>query len=183
MSVVTLADAKQHLNEQNSAVDAELQSFINAAESAVAAKIGPLTVAGPITERVRGGRVLIVSSLPIAVLTSVTPVFGTALDASFLYTDPNAGVISYYASWFPLPYYDVVYTAGRAVTVGAFPDVYLAIQELVRHLWMTQRGSVGAGARYSGHGTALDTVVPGAGYTFPYRVEQLLAPYLSPGFG
>jgi hypothetical protein len=182
MSVVTLADAKQHLNETNTAVDAELQSFISAAEFAVAAKIGPLTVTAS-TERVRGGRVLIVSSTPIAVLTSVTPVFGSPLDASFLYTDAAAGVISYYASWFPLPYYDVVYTAGRAVNASTFPDIYLGIQELVRHLWMTQRGSAGGGARYSGHGTALDTVVPGSGYTFPYRVEQLLAPYLSAGFG
>jgi hypothetical protein len=182
MSVLTLADAKTHLNEQTSANDVELQSFVDAAEAAIAAQIGPLTPTAK-TERVRGGRVLLVSTLPISTLTSVTPVFGSPLDASFLYIDANAGIVSYYASWFPLPYYDVAYTAGRAVSSSAFPDIYQGIKELVRHLWMTQRGSASAAARYSGHGTALDTVspVPGSAYSWPTRVTELLAPYLLPG--
>ena len=183
MSVLLLADAKAHLNEQTSANDVEIQAFIDASEAAIAAKIGPLA---PVTktERVRGGRVLIVSTTPITVLISVTPVFGTPLDATFLYMDAAAGVISYYASWFPLPYYDVAYTGGRTVTATANPDIYQADKEMVRHLWMTQRGSAAGAARYSGHGTVLDTVVPtpGLAYSFPDRVMELLAPYLPPGF-
>ena len=181
MSVLTLADAKTHLQEKTTVNDGELQDFIDAAESAIAAQIAPLTPTA-FTERVRGGRVLLVSTLPIVALTSVTPVFGSALDPTFLYTDSNAGVISYYASWFPLPYYDVAYTGGRTVTKVAYPDLYQTIKEFVRHLWMTQRGGVGTGVRYSGHGTALDTVVPGASYTWGTRISELMAPKLPPGF-
>lgn len=167
MSVVTLADAKTHLNITGSTSDAELQTFIDAAEAAAAKEVGTLAPVAR-TERVRGGRVLVVSSLPIVTLTSVTPVFGTPLDSSFLYMDAAAGVISYYASWFPLPYYDVAYTAGRNVSATSDPDLYKAILEMIRRGWATQRGRTGRQGP-----PPLDLAD---------LAKDLMAPFLVPGF-
>ena len=189
MSVVALADAKTHLNEQSTANDAEIQTFIDTAEAAVAAKIGALTVVSIPSEQVRGcGYWLRLSKFPVASLTSVTPVGSgaTPLDITTLTVSPDAlRLVEFtFGGWFGARWYTVAYTAGRAVSTSTFPDIYKGILELVRHLWMTQRGSAAAGARYSGHGTALDTMnaaTPGAAYLWPARVLQILEPYMPLG--
>lgn len=184
MSVLLLADAKTHLNITNTTDDAEIQTFIDAAEAAIGGKVGPL---GSVTrtDRVRGvGKDLVLPVTPVISLTSVTPVGGTALDPSSMVIDYKAGVIAYVAATqynfarFPLPWYDVVYTAGRNVTAAAFPDLYLAIKEQVRHLWVTQRGPANNPVNFSGD------MPPQAGmsYTFSNRVLEMISPYMAPGF-
>jgi hypothetical protein len=71
----------------------------------------------------------------------------------------------------------VVYSAGRASCPA---DLLLAVRELVRHIWETQRG----GTRRPGSSASSETAntIAGAAYLFPFRVEQLLAPYIQPGF-
>lgn len=185
MSVLTLADAKIHLNINVSTTDVELQAFIDAAESAIAAKVGPLSVTAG-TDRVRGaGKELILPRAPVVAVTAITPVGGSALDLSSVVVDYRAGIIAYVAATqynfarFPLPWYDVTYTAGRS-TVPA--DMLHAVKELVRHLWETQRGT-GSTPR---PGTEDDVPwrsigVVGA-YSFPNRVLELLSPYMLTGF-
>jgi hypothetical protein len=83
----------------------------------------------------------------------------------------------------------VVYQAGWQV--GADPeadgyvalpaDLVLAAKEMVRHLWLTQRGS-GVQRPGSRPSDTLSNTLPGAAYTLPFRVEQLLAPYIRAGF-
>lgn len=176
MSVLTLAEAKAHLNIDTGADDAEVLTFVDAAEAAISARVGPL---GPVTTTARvagGGRTLLLPVAPAISLTSVTPVGGTALTLGDLYLDQDAGTVSYTsdspltASW-----YTVVYTAGRSTTPA---DLKMAALELLRHMWATQRP--GDGGRFSSASQLVAAnTIPGAVYLFPFRVEALLAPYLN----
>lgn len=180
MSVIPLTDAKAYLNELSPALDAELQTFIDAAEAAVAAKIGPLTVAAQ-TSRVRGWAwVLRLPVFPVVALTSVTPVGGAALDVSQLTPSPDAQrtVEWLQGGYFTSRWYDVVYTAGRPVSATTFADIYKGLLELLKHLWKTQRGSAGTRGPQPERAQA-----PGMAYTFPDRVNELLNPYLPFGAG
>lgn len=178
MSVLTLADAKTHLNITVTTWDTELQVVIDAAEAAIARRVGPLE-ATPVTNRVRGGGVsLLLTTLPVVSLTSVTSVDGDALDVDDLYVSPG-GVVEYASATtcFPAATYSVAYFAGRATTPD---DLLFAVKELVRHLWTPQRGNGSRpGAQPS---TELSNTLPGSAFVFPFRVEQLLTPYVQAGF-
>lgn len=173
MSVLSLADAKTYLNISTTASDTELQGFIDAAEAAIGARCGPLAATSR-TARIDGdgSLSLLLPSCPVASLSTVTPSEGAAVVLTDLHLNPDAGVVTRNdGSSFPARYYDVTYSAGRA----SVPlDLLLAVKELVRHLWETQRG---AGVR---PGSRPD--VPGASYMLPYRVLELIAAYELPGF-
>lgn len=178
MSVVTLAKVKTHLNLTATTHDGELQELVDSAEAAIAERVGPLALSST-TCRIPGGSELALPVLPAATLTSVTPVDGTALTLSDLYLDQAAALVTFNSgAYFCSTYYDVVYQAGRTTCPD---DLMLAVKELVRHLWSTQRGS----APRPGGGPLSDSTsntLPGAAYVFPFRVEQLLAPHEQPGF-
>lgn len=173
MSALSVPDALTHLNMTSGNHDGELTRMIDAAEAAIAKRVGPLE-ATAVTERVSGGRTsLVLNHPPFISLTSVTPVGGTALTVGDLYLSP-AGIVTYAESdtCFGERSYDVAYSAGRATCPD---DLLMAVKELVRHMWDTQRG----GARRPGSTTsdAASNTLPGAAYLFPFRVEQLLAPH------
>lgn len=172
MSVLLLEEAKEHLNIKDSAHDSELGIMIDAAESAIAARVGPLQAVSK-TARIRANGVMVLPVAPIIELTSITPVGGVALALDGFYVDLDAAVVSSNDGC-PIicGLYDVAYTAGRS----QYPeDLLLAIKELVRHLWGSQRG----GMRLPGsqQSDSMSNTLPGAAYAFPFRVEQLLAPY------
>lgn len=178
MSTVPLADVKRHLNSTTAVNDGELQGFIDGAEAAITQHVGPLASTAT-TARVRGGTsALVLPTAPAVSLTSVTPADSSALTLSDLYLDTAAAVVTYNSgASFTARYYDVVYQAGRATCPT---DLQLAVKELVRHLWETQRGPTRRpGSTVS---DAAANTLPGAAYVFPFRVEQLLAPHLQPGF-
>lgn len=169
MAVLSLSDAKDHLNITGSTHDGELQAFINAAEAVIAAKCGPLSATNVTATVVGGSRSLVLPTAPVVSLTSVTPHEGTVIAADELVTDLTTGVVSYYDSgWFGESHYTVVYVAGRS-TVPA--DLLLAVKELLRHLWKTQRG----GTRRPG---STDEGPAPAAYMLPNRVAELLAPHM-----
>lgn len=173
MSTLTLTDAKAYLNITESSTDAELQVFIDAAESSIARQCGPLASTA-CTKRARGGKcALVVPVTPLLTVSSVVPVNGAALDVTKLNVDP-AGVIEYLTGGtFGYPFYDVTYTAGRA-TVPA--DLLQGVKEHTAHLWKTQQG----GTRRPG---STDTAaIAGAASLFTWRVEALIAPYVQGGF-
>lgn len=179
MSVLTLDLAKTHLNIAGNQNDTELQTFIDAAEAAIATRVGPLE-AGSVTRQVRGGgTALVLPVTPAIDLTSVTPLGDTALTLSDLSLDTTTGMVTYKATHqvFWAPRYEVVYQAGRA-SVPA--DLMLAVKELLRHLWATQRG--GANRPGSKPSETLANTLPGSAYTLPNRVEQLLVPHIRAGF-
>lgn len=179
MSVLDIEDVKDYLKFAGTDAerDAKLQIFLDAAEAAVAARIGPLAV-GETTVRVAGGgQFLMLPTYPVVSLTSVTPTLGTALTLEDLDLNLTTGVIAYNdGGWFGNATYDVVYDAGREDLPA---DIVLAIKELVRHFWTTQRGAgVPTGSPVSEN---LANTIPGSAWIFPMRVEQLLAPHEVPG--
>lgn len=182
MSALTLADAKEHLNIPDSVSDAEIQTFINAAESAVAQRVGPL-VSTSKTLRVRGGATALLVAPPVISLTSVTPVGGTALTVSDLVVDFAAGIIEYAPTtgfWFGQDWYDVVYDAGRAVCP---PDLLMAVKLHLRDLWTTQRGKGGQLSTTAGSQLPPAGTFPGASRQFRPEVEALIASHVPmPGF-
>jgi hypothetical protein len=179
MSVLNLSEAKSHLNITTTINDGELQQHIDAAEAAIVEKCGPLTSVA-VTERVRGGGTgLVLRETPVVSLTSVTPVNGTAYDLDDLDLDTSAGVIEWGSgARFQSGRYDVVYQAGRASVPN---DLLSAIKELVRHSWQTQRGP-GRGAVTTVSDASSNTI-PGAGYAWPFRVTELIAPHVQVGNG
>lgn len=179
MSVLSLPEAKEHLNISGSANDGEIQSMIDAAEAAIVRRVGPL-VSTVTTVRVEGGSYgLLLPTVPVLSLTSVTPVGGgTALTVGDLYIDASSGVVTYNSgASFSSAMYDVVYNAGWTTTPA---DLKMAVKELLRHMWQTQRGPTRRPG--STPSESMANTVPGAAHTLPFRVTELLAPYMHPGF-
>lgn len=183
MSALDLTDAKQHLNITTETDDAELQATIDAAEAAIAAIVGPIEPR-EVIETVYASGDLVLSTTPVIEVTSVTPTGATASDLTGIRTDAFAGVVtpsrptrSSAGSPWPLnSELTVVYTAGRDVVPA---DLMQAIKEMVRHLWATQRGPT---RRPGSADNSLSNTIPGAAYTLPIRVTQLLQPHSLPGF-
>lgn len=172
MAVLDKDAAKEHLNITGSTHDTQITAIIAAAEAAIAERVGPLE---PVARTVRvrpSGSCLLVPS-PAAALTTVTDSNGTAIDTASLFLEQRSGIItqndgsSFSASW-----YTVVYQHGRTPCPA---DLVLAVKEMVRHLWTTQRGpSKRPGSTDS---DATSNTIPGAAYLLPFRVSELIAPY------
>lgn len=176
MSVLTLPEVKTHLGIDAAVAtfNTELTTFIARAESAISRPVGPLAPEEK-TERVRGcDTVLYLSFPPIVSLTSVTAVDGVAVPAGQL-TPTSGGRVEFtQAGSFPSRFYDVVYQSGWSTLPD---DLKLAVLELVRHMFDTRRGG-GAARTGSAQSERTSNTVPAAAYIFPWRVEQLLAPFL-----
>lgn len=171
-NVLSLPDAKTHLNITDADSDGELQSMIASAEALLTERVGALQPTSR-TDRVAGGYVtLTLPVVPVISLTSVTSAGGSTVTVSDLFVDAGAGLVTYNSSaCFVDRYYTVVYSAGRATCPD---DLTQAIKEMVRHLWKSQQGS---GSR---PGTAADATAPS--FLLPYKVQELIAPHVQPGF-
>lgn len=170
MSVLSLADAKRHLNIDVDTYDTELQATIDSAEQIIADRCGPLAPTA-VTDRVSisGGYSFTLRTTPVISLTTATSVFGTSTaDASQLFVSPS-GVVTWRdgISRFYWGEYDVVYQAGRATVP---PALLFAVKEMVRHLWTTQQGG---GSR---PGTAPQAATPG--FLIPNMVREAMEPYV-----
>jgi uncharacterized phiE125 gp8 family phage protein len=177
VAALTRDEVKKHLNITGTGNDDELDEFTARAEAAIEKRCGPL-VATTVSSRVRGGAsILPLPKTPVVSLTSITPLDGTALTVADYIVSPGGNVEGKTGVTFGSRWYDVVYKAGHAATVPDVPaDLKLAALELVRHLWDTQRGGTARpGSRPS---DAMSNTIPGAAYLFPFRVEQLLTPYV-----
>jgi hypothetical protein len=169
-SLLSLADAKAHLNITSTTHDDEIREYLEAATSIVESYVGPV-VRRTHTARVHGHRRYI--PLPHTQVTAVTSITlvsdGSAVDLTNLTIDSNAGVISYEdQSTFPYWDMDVTYTVGRS-TVKA--NWTLAAKIIVKHNWETQLGNLP-----SIQGDDRGYVVSGSGYLVPFRALSLLAP-------
>lgn len=188
MTVLSLDEAKEHLNLTTDVQDAELAVFIDAAEAAIAKRVGPLEPTDVTSVVDSGGGTLVLPCIPVISVTSVTavPGFGGVYDASGLSLNGQTGVLSpssnqdsfgfagsNFGSGLLAGRYTVSYVAGREEVPS---DILLAVKELVRHLWSTQRG----GAKRPG---STDDPAQSSGYLMPYRVAELLAPHKTFGFG
>lgn len=172
---VSLSEVKDHLNlaPERLQSDDELRTFINAATSAIEARVGPLT-RRTITEVHNGGVSGILLRQPPALsITSVTENGSTVTGFSL---SPGGGVLTKTNGYSRSAWVDgygnvtVSYVAGRTYIPA---DIRQAVLELIRHLWTTQRGQQGQRRQ--------DEFVVGQGYSLPNRVLELIAPYELPG--
>ncbi len=180
MSAVQLQDVLRHMNMASLSAGTELDALADmcdSAEGAIANRCGPLE-ATSVTSRVPGGDVLVLPVVPVLSLTSVTPAGGSDLTVADLIVNEASGVVEYTSgATFPASRYTVTYAAGRMTLPG---DLRLAVLEMTRHLWMSQRGTTpGLGGAFP---TSTDTEFPsvaGSSFALPWRVEQLIAPHVT----
>lgn len=171
---VTLAEAKTHLNITASTYDVELQAFVDRATAAAETHLGHPIVVATVTESHDGGseavRLRRVPEYPgVVAVTGVTE-DGAAVSASGYTVNTAAGLLYRVTGTWASGRQNVAvtYTSGYS-TVPA--DLKLAVLEMVRHLWKTQRGGMDGRNPLGGDETA------GTGWTYPRRVLEVLDGY------
>lgn len=170
-SLVSLADAKAHLNLTTATHDDELREYLEAATEIVESYVGPI-VKRTHTARVSGGRCGI--ALPHTQVVEVTAVTlvsdgSSPLTLSDLSVDSPSGVVTFKnGGSFPSGPMDFAYTVGRTFVKANWT---LAAKIIVKHNWETQLGSLP-----SIQGDSPGYVVSGAGYLVPFRAVSLLTP-------
>jgi len=171
ISIVSIAEAREHLKKTTDASDEELGKFMMAATELVESKVG-ICVPRQLTDRVDEGRLrIVVPGHPIMSVSSVTSIWpgGPAWDSTVLHFDAEAGIIYQVPPfdfwWSP---WDVTYTVGRQV----IPERFIhAAKEQLRHLWETQRGGQPPALL---QGEEEFTTETGFSFTVPRRVLELL---------
>lgn len=168
-ALLSLADAKVHLNSTSTANDDEIREFLEAATEIVESYIGPVAPRSH-TARVCGYRCAIpLPHTQVTAITSITDVRtgATPITLSDLTIDTAAGVISYKSGVaFPYGDMDVTYTVGQATVKASWT---LAAKIIVKHLWETRLGNLP-----SVQGDDPGYVVTGSGHVVPYRAIALL---------
>lgn len=174
MTVLSVPDAKAHLQLTQPVENTLIQSYIDSAVAAIGELVGPLEPTA-VTDRVRTANagVLIVTTTPAISVTSITPIDGPALSLTGIDIDPAGVITADGAAPFTDRAYDVVYQAGRATCPA---DLVMAVKELVRAQWTTSvNGGRGPAAQRSERAA---NTVKGAEGTMPFEVSRLLAPHL-----
>lgn len=129
MALMTLAEAKAHLNITGTAHDAELPVFMEAATAPIEQHVGPVVVRTVTTTGQHGTTIL---EAPVASLTSVTN-GGVTVPATGYVLDADSGLIVG-----RLNGATITYTAGRSPVPEA---IRLAALIVLARLWETQRGN------------------------------------------
>lgn len=177
MAVVTRAQIKTYLSITTADVDDELDALIAQAEAAIGRRVGPLEAASRTARVYPSGDALLLLP-PVASLTSVTDASGSALTVGDLFLNSESGVVTRNdGGSFTARYYTVVYSYGRSTCPD---DLKLAVKEMVRHLWDTRRGPSRRPGSTASEITA--NTIPGAAFVLPFRVSELIAPHMQPGF-
>jgi hypothetical protein len=170
-ALLSLADAKAHLNVSTTTHDDEIREYLEAATEIVESYIGPV-VRRTHTSRVCGYRAEI--PLPHTQVTAITAITivrdgTTPVTLSDLAINTAAGVISYKSGVsFPYGEMDITYTVGRTLVKANWT---LAAKEIVKNNWASQLGNLP-----SVQGDSPGYVVTGAGYLVSYRAISLLSP-------
>jgi len=171
MGLVSVAEAKTHLNipSGTTTFDTELGVFVDVASALVegyADRVFALTTSSQLFDG--GGDVFLLRVSPVTGVTGVT-VDGTALGSDTYEADIAKGIVKTNGTTAEgTANVSVAYTAGSATIP---PLAKHATLETVRHLWATQRGSMGGRNPLNG-----DDYVAGMSFSMPRRVMELLDP-------
>jgi hypothetical protein len=172
-AILSLADAKKHLNITSSRDDEEIRFWNSATTRAVEHYTGPV-IARSFTEvhNVRIATAIALLHTPVVEVTAVAPVQsgGVGYGVEDLTLDGMTGVIARHDGG---PLYGplrITYTAGRTIIPE---NITAGARIILEHLWRTQRpnrgGLAGGGEDYS-----VGEPIPGLGYAVPNRALQLL---------
>ncbi len=172
MSVVSIADVRDWLGiPAAQTTDADVQMLIDQAEGMISDRVGPLApTAITYAATVVSGRIPLPHARVISVTSVTSPWFAPLDPTSIVVVN---GVLEMIYGVIPASIWTVVYQAGWAA--GALPpQVYAAVLEQCRHLFMQRRGSTMRPPTEP---------APGTYHGMPWRVEEMLQPYaLTGGF-
>ena len=169
--ILSLRDAKAHLNQSGTVDDEELRRFIEAATPVVEDVVGPVVVR-TYSEVHSSGSLLVLGYCPVVSLTSLAPVLtgGTSSTVADLDFDAETGIVRRLDGGSFTGPVRVTYQAGRPIVPA---NITQATAEIVRHMWETQRGHSGARPGF-GEEELLPT---SSGFTIPRRAMELLNPH------
>lgn len=166
-----MAQAKVHLNipTATTSFDTEVTTFVDVASALVEGYADRVFSLSTSSQLFNGGTdTFILRQSPVTAVTAVVT-DGTTLDSSAYDVDIANGIVRTTTKQATgTANVSVSYTAGSA-TIPALAQH--ATLETVRHLWQTQRGSMGARNPLNG-----DDYVAGMGFSLPRRVMELLDP-------
>jgi hypothetical protein len=170
-ALLSLADAKAHLNITTTTYDDELREYLEAATKIVESYVGPV-VRRTYTRRVGGGRDRIplphTQVLEVTALTLVSD-GSSPVTLTDLTVDTPSGILSLKAGGsITSGDLDVTYKVGRAYVESNWT---LAAKHIVKANWNSQLGNLP-----SVQGDDPGYVVTGDGYLVPYRAISLLQP-------
>lgn len=184
--ILSLADAKTHLNISSTTHDEELRGWLEAVTGVIEQFVGPVVRRTVVEDHdylpVYGARMLVLRSTPVIALTSALAVLdgGTDYAVADLDVDGRTGIVRRLDGGALSGPLRVTYVAGRPVIPA---NITSAAKIILAHLWRTQYGgsralpAVGGGDDY-----AVTEPIPGFGYAIPNRALQLLEPQrLPPG--
>lgn len=141
-ALISLADAKAHLNITSTNSDDELREYLEAVTEVVESYVGPI-VRRTKTARVHGGHTTI--TLPDTQIVSVTSLTwvrdgSTLVNLSDLAVDATSGVITFKNyGYFPYGDIDAVYVVGQSYVK---PNWTLAAKIILDYNWETQLGNL-----------------------------------------
>ena len=183
MSVLTLNDAKAHIGVTVSTYDAEIQDWLDAAESQIVSLIGGPVTATSITEDVIAtdwNRALKLTQRFFISLTSIKA-DGVAVTFNDAYVAPGRIVkrrfnLPFWPIWTSL--WTVTYQAGLGNADA--PTIRRAEAIAVKDLWTTKRGPTSRRAASANSERAGREFPPtaGFGYNLPDRAMMILQPYM-----
>lgn len=175
-AILSLADAKKHLNQTGTGDDDEIRFWNNATTYAVEYFVGPITMR-TVTEDHDVGLAerLALRQTPALSLTSLVSILddGTTYDVALLDLNGSTGIVRRKDGGLMQGPLRATYTAGRRIVKE---NITASARLILQHLWRTQR----AGSRGSLPGASDDYSVtepiPGLGYAIPNRAVEMLDP-------
>ncbi|MEU0458602.1 hypothetical protein ABZ322_37830 [Streptomyces sp. NPDC006129] len=180
-AVLSLADARRHLNLISTRDDDEVRFWNNATTRAVEYYTGPV-IPRAFTEQhhVRGAASIVLLRTPVLAVTAVDSVLtgGAAYDLAGLDVDGDTGEVFRLDGGRLTGRLRITYRAGRTVISE---NITAGARVILEHLWRTQRSTRG-GLAGGGEDYSVTEPIPGLGYAVPNRALQLLEPdRLPPG--
>lgn len=181
-TILSLADAKKHLNKSGTVDDDEARGWIESITEGIEGLCGKVVVR-TVAELVdvRCASMVALRHTPALQLVSVLPVFtsGTTYSVDDLDLDGETGIVQRKDGGTLRGPLRFTYRVGRPIIPAAITG---AAKIIVQHLWRTQQGSSRPTRGASDYDVS--EPIPGFGYAIPNRALQLLEPHrLPPGVG
>lgn len=181
-TILSLADAKAHLNKTSTTDDDEIRAMVESVTSGIEYLAG-VCVRRTVVEKhdvpAHGVHTLALRRTPVLSVTSLVAVLsgGTTYTVADLDVDGPTGIVMRKDGGRLYGPLRATYVAGRTVVPA---NLTAAARIILQHLWRTQQGP--GRPQLGVEDYAVTEPVPGFGYAIPNRALQLLEPHrLPPG--